>query len=172
MEMLLFFFFAIVCIISSLGVVFFKNPVKSAISLIVNFFSMGAIYIILNAEFIGLMQVLVYAGAIMVLFLFIIMLLDVKHTTKEIIYFKNNLSIVLCFCFIFLAIIFSVATSLYNAGLMKGIKGLDWMFLDNSNTKAIGKVLFTKYLLPFEVTSLLLLVAVIGIIVLGKKKNT
>ncbi|WP_461832915.1 NADH-quinone oxidoreductase subunit J [Desulfothermus sp.] len=172
MEMLLFFFFAFLCVISSLCVVFFKNPIKSAISLIVNFFSMGAIYVILNAEFIALMQVLVYAGAIMVLFLFIIMLLDVKHTAKEKVYFKNNLSVVLSFCFIFLAIVFSVATSLYNAGLMKGLKGLDWMFLDNSNTKAIGKILFSKFLLPFEITSLLLLVAAIGIIVLGKKKNT
>lgn len=133
---------------------------------------MGAIYLILNAEFIALMQVLVYAGAIMVLFLFIIMLLDVKHTLKEEIFFKNNLYLVLSFCIVFLTIIISVATSLYNSGLMAGLKGLDWMFIDNSNTKAIGRILFSKYLLPFEITSLLLLVAAIGIIVLGKKKNT
>ncbi len=78
----------------------------------------------------------------------------------------------LSFCIVFLTIIISVATSLYNSGLMAGLKGLDWMFIDNSNTKAIGRILFSKYLLPFEITSLLLLVAAIGIIVLGKKKNT
>ncbi len=172
MEMFLFLCFALICVMSSIGVVFFKSPIKSAICLIINFFSMGAIYLILNAEFVALMQVLVYAGAIMVLFLFIIMLLDVKHTLKEKIFYKNNIYLVLSCCIIFIAIVFSVATVIYNTDLMPGLSGIKWMFIHGSNTSAIGRVLFNKYLLPFEITSLLLLIAAIGIIVLGKKKNT
>jgi len=171
MEMFLFICFSLICVISALLVIIFSNPVKSALSLILTFFSMGGIYLLLNAEFIALMQVLVYAGVIMVLFLFIIMLLDVKHTSKEEIFYENKKFFVVPACLIFFAIFFSIATMAYNSSLMQGLKGLDWLFFENSNIKAIGKVLFNKYLLPFEVTSLLLLVAAIGIIVLGKKKN-
>ncbi len=171
MELFLFIVFALICILSSLGVVFFKSPIRSALSLIISFFSMGAIYIILNAEFVALMQVLVYAGAIMVLFLFIIMLLDIKHPIKETVLYKNNFFLIISLCLIFIVIVFTVANAAYNAKFMKGLKGISWMFINNSNTKAIGEVLFNKYLLPFEVTSLLLLVAAIGIIVLGKKKQ-
>lgn len=170
MEMTLFIIFAAICIISSLFVVLARSPIRSAISLIINFFAMGAVYVIMNAEFVALMQVLVYAGAIMVLFLFIIMLLDVKNMPKESVYYRNNFFGVLTLVILFFIVVFSAATVAYKTDIMSGIKSIQWMFVDGSNTKAIGYILFNKYLLPFEITSLLLLVAAIGIIVLGKKK--
>jgi len=171
LEIILFVVLAIVAVVSSVLMITRLNAVYSALFLILNFFALGGLYLLLQAQFIAVAQIIVYAGAIMVLFLFIIMLLDVKHTSKEEIFYENKKFFVVPACLIFFAIFFSIATMAYNSSLMQGLKGLDWLFFENSNIKAIGKVLFNKYLLPFEVTSLLLLVAAIGIIVLGKKKN-
>jgi NADH-quinone oxidoreductase subunit J len=167
MEMFLFLCFAIICAVSALMVILLSNPIKSALCLIITFFSLGGIYLLLNAEFIALMQVLVYAGAVMVLFLFIMMLLDVKHDVVEDIIYENKKYLVVPAILIFFSSIFSVLILPYK--IIKDIGGSNWDLYKHNNIKAIGNMLFNKYLLPFEVTSVLLLVAAIGIIALGKK---
>ncbi len=170
MELFLFICFSIICIISALFVVLLKNPVKSALSLIITFFSMGGLYLLLEAEFIALMQILVYAGAVMVLFLFVIMLLDVKGPLKEEVYYKNRkvftIPLVVLFFVLLLVGFFSPLASLGE----KGKYSSEWILSQGGNVKVLAEVLFQKYLLPFEITSVLLLVAAVGIMVLGKKR--
>ncbi len=170
MELFLFICFSAICIISGLCVVILKNPVKSALSLILCFFSMAGLYLLLQAEFIALMQILVYAGAVMVLFLFVIMLLDVKGPLREEVFYKNRkiFSVPLAILFFVLLLVGAFAP-LKELG-RKGKYSLDWILSHGGNVKVLAEVLFQNYLLPFEVTSVLLLVAAVGIMVLGKKK--
>ncbi len=170
MELFLFICFSLICIVSGLCVILFKNPVKSALSLIIAFFSMGGLYLLLQAEFIALMQILVYAGAVMVLFLFIIMLLDVKGDSKEEVLYENNKFLVIPLVLGFLVLIFvGVLAPLSMLG-EKGKFSLSWIQSHGGNVKVLAQLLFQKYLLPFEITSVLLLVAAVGIMVLGKKR--
>lgn len=161
------YIFSLVAIVFALSTIFQKNPVYSAASLIVVMIALAANYLILNAEFIAAIQIIVYAGAIMVLFVFVVMLLNIKEETKK----AEGLSkgrlfgiilTVLLGIQLFIVVI-SAKTVLSNGDLVK-YKGLD-------STKIIGKVLFSDYLLPFEVVSLVLIVGVIGAVVLAKSKE-
>lgn len=170
MELALFIFFSALTVGSAGMVVWHPHPIKSALFLIVSFFSMGGLYLLLEAEFIALMQVLVYAGAVMVLFLFVIMLLNLKPRGEDRAVFRKRLRPAVPFT----AVLFgAVLTAIYHpmAHLgAKGGQGADWVAAQGGNIHAVGRVLFRDYLLPFEVTSVLLLVAVVGVIVLAKKE--
>jgi NADH-quinone oxidoreductase subunit J len=148
-------------------VIISRNPVHSALFLIVTFFSLAGLYALLNAPFLAAIQVLVYAGAIMVLFLFVVMLLNLKSIEGE---FEKLLSMkVLGVGAVFL-LIFEVLLLVRKSVLPVISSRFSPQYLaEEGNTKVIGKLLFTEYLLPFEITSILLIVAIIGAVVLAKK---
>jgi len=166
METFFFYVVALVAVVSSLLVVTCRNPINSALSLILTFFCLATFYVMLNAPFMAAVQVIVYAGAIMVLIVFVIMLLNIRVEAGRRV--RHSLLI----------------GSLVGAGVLVET----WYLLNNSsatgvrggmspeavfaagNTELIGRALFTDFLLPFEVTSILLLVAIVGSVILAKRK--
>ena len=154
---------AVVAIVSALMVVLSKNPVHSVLFLVLTFFSIAGHYILLNAQFLAISHIIVYAGAIMVLFLFVIMLLNLnEHSVAS----KNNLmkgaSI--------------VAAGMLMCVMVAALKGADDINvgknISNENiglVHRLGQVLYTDYILPFEIASVLFLIAMIGAVILAKK---
>lgn len=143
---------------------FSRNPVTSAMFLVLTIVSLAGLFVLLHAYFLAAVQVLVYAGAVMVLFLFVIMLLDVKaEERRKIRGFGGKLLVVLGpACVIAILVIFfqSISEASLNTGSAAKLDG---------STLALGKLLFTQYLLPFEIVSVLLLVAMVGVVLLSKK---
>jgi NADH-quinone oxidoreductase subunit J len=160
----LFFILGGIALVSGALVVFQKHPLRSALWLIVNFFAVAGIYLLAHAEFIAAIQVIVYAGAIMVLFLFVIMLMNIRQPEEspQIPYIGQKLVGIILAGFTGLILIYGVTHSGLTAGKAM-VPGL-------GNTESIARSLFTTYLLPFEVTSVLLLVAIVGAVVLAKSK--
>ena len=164
MQLFLFFALAIVAIAAAVGVLLSKNPVYSALSLLVNFAVLAVMYVMLHAQFIAVVQVIVYAGAIVVLFLFVIMLigtdtrlLGARGRSRQV---ATVIAVVAGVAFLASLAYISVAGSLAaDQGPVPG----------NGSVQAIGEALFTQYLLPFELASVLLLVAMIGAVVLARK---
>jgi NADH-quinone oxidoreductase subunit J len=157
---ILFYLAAIVALLAALGVVLQKTPVYSALLLIVVLCSLAVIYLLLGAEFIAFIQVIVYAGAIMVLFVLVIMLLNARRETpgqgsRMARWLGGPLLVV------FLAEIVLAA--------WRQFKGAASPPPLNAGPAAIGQLLFRSYVLPFEVTSILILVAILGAVVLAKK---
>jgi NADH-quinone oxidoreductase subunit J len=162
----LFFFLSFVAILSALMVVFSKNPVYSVLYLIITFFALAGHYILLNAQFLAVVHVIVYAGAIMVLFLYVIMLLNLNKETEP---QKTN----------FIKISATICAGLLMVIMVGSLKGASLTTspisvgqVDIGSIKNLGKVLFTDFLLPFEVASLLLLAAMVGAVMLGKEEKT
>ena len=166
LENILFYVLGIVFVGSGLMVITRRNPIFAALYLILNFFCLAGLYLTLHAQFIAVIQVLVYAGAIMVLFLFVIMLLnlgDEQRLTEKISFRKivaAGLSAGLLLELVYIAGFIDVPMP--QGDFSKGI--------DIGTVEFIGKELFTTYLFPFEVTSVLLLAAIVGAVVLAKKK--
>jgi NADH-quinone oxidoreductase subunit J len=168
-EMFLFTLLAVVTTITALLVILQRNPVASAIYLIITIFCLAGLYLLLNAQFIAIIQVLVYAGAIMVLFLFVIMLLNLEKEQRRGMT-RHGLQKVLG---IFLgAVLLAQMGMIFHSFLSGGQKGIfaPEKVAAMGNTETVARLLFTDYLLPFEITSVLLLVAIIGAIVLAKKQ--
>ncbi len=168
MEAYLFYIMAAVAVASGVYLIFEKNPVFSALYLIQTMVSIAVLYILLEAQFIAAVQIIVYAGAIMVLFLFVIMLLnlDIKEEAKNALPFQRIPAVLMGIAF------FTVICIVLRSKLLQGKHGEYTTAYINSigNTKLIGNLLFTDYLLPFEITSILLFVAAIGAIMLAKRK--
>jgi len=160
---LLFFYFAGVILITSFLVIALKNPMYSVISLLIMFFHVAGLYVLLNAEFLAVIQIIVYAGAILVLYLFVVMLLNVKREERYQHQFLLGLFVGLLILteliFILMRSSFSDMSGEYTVERIKAV----------GSTQAVGEVLYTTYLFPFEVASFILLVAMIGAIVLAKK---
>ena len=167
----LFFAFAGVTIMAALGVVTSRNPVHSALFLVLTFFSASAIWLMLEAEFLAITLVLVYVGAVMVLFLFVVMMLDI-NIAKMREGFVSYLPVGILFALLMLAVMVYVV----------GPVGPDVMgtaALDNavkhgpeySNTKALGEILYTDYVLAFEIAAVILLVAIIAAISLTLRRR-
>jgi len=161
----LFFLFAAVAIAASIGTLLARNPVNSALSLIVNLLAVASLYLTLNAAFIGIVQVLVYAGAIMVLFLFVIMLLNLEATPVLEAIDKRILAGYAGGTLLLGAITYLLA---------KGLGALPTFRIATSaaatgTPQALALDLFTTYALPFELIGLLLLVATIGAVMIAKK---
>jgi NADH-quinone oxidoreductase subunit J len=161
----LFFYLAAVTIISALFVVIKRNAVHSAIALLVTFVHVAGIFLLLNSEFLAAVQILVYAGAILVLIIFVIMYLNVTQRYRMF----NRLKLIAFFVGV---VLFAEVLYIITRTALKGQKGEFPIakVMEMGNTEAIGKVLFTDYLFPFEIASLILLVAMIGAIVLAKKE--
>ena len=181
METILFNIFALLAVLSALLVVvnpLSRNPVTSAMFLVTTMISISGLFVLLNAYFLAAVQILVYAGAVMVLFLFVIMLLDVEETARR----KLRL-VSLTMGFLSVAALFGVYKSSLEATYVKDVDssqdiaaatsvGESESLVTVGSTQALGKELFSSvngFILPFEIVSILLLVAMIGVILLSKK---
>lgn len=162
----LFFFLSFVAVFSALMVIFEKNPVHSVLYLVITFFAIAGHFLILNAQFLFIVHIIVYAGAIMVLFLFVIMLMNLNSDTEP----QKNMLVQ------FAAVISGGALLLVLVAALKtSLTGLEGREVDLANASDIGlinnlgRVLFTDFVFPFEIASVLFLSAMIGAVVLGKK---
>ncbi len=165
-ELFIFYLFSAVTLFSAVAVVTVRNPIYSALFLILAFFSSAAIWVLLEAEFLGVVLVLVYVGAVMVLFLFVIMMLDIQiDTLKE--GFIRYLPV---------GILVAVAVATEMILVMKSdafkVDIPDAAPLSVNNTEALGEVLYTEYVFPFEVASVILVVAIIAAIVLTLRRRS
>jgi NADH-quinone oxidoreductase subunit J len=165
-NLILFFLLAAVAIGSALGMLFSRNAVYSALYLIVNFMTVALFYLMLHAPFIAISQVTVYAGAIMVLFLFVIMLLGAEQTGRTPSrWWLQPVAL-------FMGVILLVEMAVVIVSLWGSTPENASVASSFGTPLAIGEMLFTRYLLPFEATSILLLTALVGAIVMtrGEKK--
>lgn len=164
-ELFVFYLFATILVVSSVGVVTVRNPVYAALCLILAFFTSAALWLLLQAEFLGVVLVLVYVGAVMVLFLFVIMMLDINlDPMRE--GFVKILPIGMTVALIIAAEIILVLTSgAFDFGEIAK-RGEDY-----SNTEAIGKILYTDYAYAFEIAAVILVVAIIAAIALAHRKR-
>jgi NADH-quinone oxidoreductase subunit J len=164
MDVFFFSVFAFIALICAVNVVLQKHPISSALSLVGVMGSLAALYLGLGAEFIAMAQVIVYAGAVMVLFVFVIMLLNAgveeqrgRSWMAKLLGFPAFVALLALLCYF-------VQRWFPDAG---SVKFGDWV---GGGAQQVGYALFTEYLLPFEVTSVLILVAIIGAIVLARKE--
>lgn len=159
-----FYFLSAVAIISAILVITRKNAVHSALSLIVTLLSLAGLYLMLYAPFVAGVQVVLYAGGIMVLFLFVIMLVSLEKVAKEE-QFNKQWHVGLLACVVLGSMFLYVVTK------GKAIFPADVVTLPEAeNSQKVGLLLYQNYLLPFEIASLLLLVAIVGAVVMAKKR--
>jgi NADH-quinone oxidoreductase subunit J len=154
---------AFITILCALYVVLSKNPIHSVIALILTFFSISAHYVLLNAQFLAIVNLIVYAGAIMVLFLFVLMLLNLNKETEPV----KPVS---------WAIAAAIAAGCLLVVLVAALHESSDMVFRRVNeeaglVKTLGKLLFSRYLVPFELSGILFLSAMVGAVLLGKKEN-
>ena len=162
----IFIYLAAVILILSVLVITRRNPVHSVIIMVLLFFHVAGLYLTLNAEFLAAIQVVVYAGAILVLFLFVILLLNLKEELLERRYVGPwPLGLLAAFGLLFMFLLSLEAFRLGPQGAFT-----DEVIKLETNTKVLGKILYVEFLYPFEVVSIVLLVAIIGAIVLAKKR--
>ena len=161
MEFAIFFFFAAVAVIFALVVVLHRNPVVGALSLVASFFALAVMYVLLEAPFLAALQVIVYAGAIMVLFLFVIMLLNLQHVaepaTRPVQQFLGYTTTAAFGA----AVIYYLAKYAVFAALPSGPFRAD--------ARTIGIQIFEAYVFPFEMVSILLLAAIVGALILSSR---
>ncbi len=164
MDLFFFLLFAAIAVISAINVVVQKHPIASALSLIGVMGSIAVLYLLLGAEFIAMAQIIVYAGAVMVLFIFVIMLLNAgEEERRGRSWTSQLLGIPALIAFIGLICLF-VGRGFSNSGFVK------FGNFTGGSAQSVGYALFTDYLLPFEVTSVLILIAILGAIVLARKE--
>lgn len=164
MREYIFYFLALVSIISALMVVFSKNPIHSVLYLVVCFFSIAGHYLLLNAQFLAVVHIIIYAGAIMVLFLFVIMLLNLNKESEPHKPVFIKFASVISGSLLVLVLIAAMVNihpaahshpSLHTIGMVKDL----------------GNTLFKEYLLPFEISSVLFLSAMVGVVLISKKQS-
>ena len=165
----LFYILAFLSVVSALAVVLLKKPIYSALSLVLTFFFLGGIYIVLNAEFVAVIQVLVYAGAIMVLFLFVMMLLKQKDSEEAA---NQGVLKKLLGGGLAIVIFFQIASIFSGDELQLGPQGPYAVeaIAEEGSIALIGRLLYGEYVLPFELISIVLLVAVLGAVVIAKRR--
>lgn len=167
---LLFWILSVVALLSAMMVLLSKNPVHSVLWLIVVFFAISGHYVLLNAQFLAIVNLIVYAGAIMVLFLFVIMLMNLSADTEpqKNIWLKFAGTIAGC-CFLI-----STCNVIYNAQFVSKEIQAKSVLLNKGDIGLIanlGKTLFNDYVVPFEISSVLFLSAMVGAVVIGKKEK-
>jgi NADH-quinone oxidoreductase subunit J len=163
MAYFLFFLLAVVCVGAVLGMIFSRNQAYNALLLVLAFAALGGIFGLLSAPFIAVVQIIIYAGAIMVLFIFVIMMINLRvgipaEKKKWTIYLSVILAI-----FLIVEVIIAAKGS-FQALAAPGGEEI-------ASPKALGNLLFTEYLYPFEITSVLIIAALVGAIILVKKKE-
>jgi NADH-quinone oxidoreductase subunit J len=164
-NLIVFFGLALVAVASALGLLLSKNAIYAALNLILNFVTISIFYVLLAAPFIALLQITVYAGAIMILFLFVIMLLGAERLSSgPVLPWQRPIAFVLGA----ILLVEAIYVILFRTGQATVVGAVSAGF---GSPAAIGDLLFNAYLLPFEVISILLLAAMVGAIVLTKKQK-
>lgn len=163
MEQLTFYALGLLAIVGALVTIFARNAMYSVLALVTTFFAIAGIYLQLNAEFVAVVHIIVYAGAIMVLFLFVVMMLNLNtipifHNNRPIRLLASLLGIVIAGILIYATSITELPAESTSAATP-------------GTVKVLGKMLFNEYLLPFELTSVLLIATMVGVIVLTKKEE-
>ena len=155
---IIFYTFASILICASLGVILFKNPVYSAVSLILAFITTGMLWLLLEAEFLAIVLVLVYVGAVMVLFLFVIMMLNIHHEEE-----KSGFTKIAPIAIFLGLVIAAELIALYwiQSDQFSGLESISNSSLSVDNTLLLGTELFTKYILSFEIAGFILLLAIV-----------
>ncbi|MBV8830954.1 MAG: NADH-quinone oxidoreductase subunit J [Acidobacteriaceae bacterium] len=164
MDTVLFIICAVVSIVCAFNLVLQKHPISSALSLIGVMCSLAVLYLLLGAEFIAMAQIVVYGGAVMVLFIFVIMLLNAgseKSSNKSWFAQVAGLPLLLAMVALFAFLIWGIRP------VLRSVEFGSWI---GGKAEAIGQMLFTEYLLPFEVISVLILIAILGAVVLARKE--
>lgn len=161
-DPIFFYIFAGLSVGMAVMVVFQTNPVTSALCLVVCLFALAALYVTLQATFVGILQILVYAGAVMVIFVFVVMLLNLRKEDLVDDFMRPSKILVVTGALVFMG-------------------GLAWLFLKTGGSafpevpenfgevEGVGRLLFTEYLVPFEIISILLLVAIVGVVLLTRR---
>jgi len=169
MEMVLFFILAIVAAAAGLGVIAQRSAVRSGLFLLVNFCCLAGLYLLLNAQFVALVQVIIYAGAVVVLFLFVIMLLGIERAEEapDLRRYQRIAGALLAALFLL-----GVVWALIPVGTDLAPAASEWLraLVPSDNVREIGAALLTDFAIPFELASVVLLVAIIGSVVLAKKR--
>lgn len=165
-SQIFFFLLAIVAVVAAFGLIFSRSPVSSALWLVLNLFCIAGLYITLNAEFLGIVQILVYAGAIMVLFLFVIMLLNLGAMPTLQSFSWRMVGVFAIGAIVLAQIVYVIASSL---DILPGPVIAEDAAVTGSAT-AIGLELFTRYALPVQIIGILLLAATIGAVMIAKRR--
>jgi len=168
-ELIIFYLFSIFLIISSMRVVISNNPVKSAIYLVSSFFCSAVLWLLLGAEFLSVILILVYVGAVMVLFLFVVMMLDINlsEATGGFVKYLNEGIFVFIIMSALLILFFQNQFADTDKNIITEIN-----IISNSNTKNLGYILYTEYILAFEIAAVILLLGIISAITLTHKKKS
>ena len=164
LQQFAFFGFAFLLIAAALMTIISRNPVRCALFLVLAFFSAAALWILLEAEFLGLILVLVYVGAVMTLFLFVIMTLNIDNAEKQYGFVHYLLPAVV-------SVLILLALLIYAVYPLSSTTGLLALPAQASNTQALGDILYTQYAYPFEITGVLLLVGIIATIALSFREK-
>ena len=160
MQLAFFIFFAVAALLAALSVILQKNPIYSALSLIVVIASLGGLFLLLNANFIAVLQIVIYAGAIMTLFLFVIMMLEPREELRPAWTIQSK-AVLLILLVIAGITIWSVSFSDTQITALS----------TNFSVKSLGRSLFTTYLFPFEIISVLIISSVIGALYIARKEE-
>ena len=167
-ELITFFIFSTLLILTCFKVITSSNPVLSAVNLVFSFFLSAVLWLLLGAEFLSIILILVYVGAVMVLFLFVVMMLDIniaKKTAAYIKYLPAGIAVFIAFNVLIIYFFINTFENIdYNA-----VKNIE--IISDSNTQNLGYLLFTKYIIEFEIAGLILLLGIISAIVLTYRKN-
>ena len=160
MQFAFFIFFAVAALLAALSVILQKNPIYSALSLIIVIASLGGLFLLLNANFIAVLQIVIYAGAIMTLFLFVIMMLEPREEVRPT---WNNQSKAVLLILLVIAAVTIWSVSFSDAQITP--------LATNFSVKSLGRALFTTYLFPFEIISILIISSVIGALYIARKEE-
>ena len=169
-TLIVFWAFAILAIVSALFCITRRSPVASALWLVVTLFSLAALFVLLDAQFIAVLQVLVYAGAIMVLFLFVIMLLNLGRTAPSDMKGPLGLVVGVLGAGFLLVELMTLRQSTLSPGVAAEPGAVARVAAEQGLVPVIARPLFSTYLVPFEITSVLLLAAIVGAVVLAKRR--
>lgn len=169
MGKIFFGIFFVVTVFSALMVAISKKAMHAMLWLVVCFFSTACLYVLLQAEFVAVVQIMVYTGGILVLYMFAIMLVDIRHVRRERHFHPNRKTLMLTGSLVLAELVFLISSQkeFYTPLGNLAAESVKW----GGNSEIIGKTLFTDFILPFELVAIVLLVAILGAVVLGKIKE-
>lgn len=165
MLITLFYILSAITLATAFLTIFSKNPIHSAIYLVLCFFSIAGHYLMFNAQFLAIVHIIVYSGAIMILMLFTIMLMNLNKEDEKNKSLLSRLAAVISFCLVALVLLATFIKA------QPAIEGYQVSGQDYQSIKVLGKVLLNEYMVPFEFASVLLLVSMIGAVLLSKKEH-